>query len=434
MVQVLPQVPSFGNELATVLGNAIGNIGASYVQGQQTKKQQDKDQMILDQLLDDTKSPMEKISLSSQLSKTTSEKLAPLLSTVLKEETRTQGKQSLLQKTLGPLFNQMSGSNPQATFLDQTLPQNQQEGLPQGQMPMESLNAQVQGFDASKIPEEAIVQASVIDQNVGNTLRQLKESALQQQRFDKQQELANKKLQQQQDQAQKTLDLKKQQGDRKERFDVNKLSEESYKKIEKDAESSKKRLRSFDVMEKDLRSNKLDPSNFRNILANLSKGTVFEGLLSSPEREEFKTASINSYEGMKDMFGVRLSDADLQLASSKVPSPEKTPDQNLAIINFWRFYDKMAVEKQKIADTIIEKNSGYRPIDFDKQVRSELEHRYGEEAQKVIQKAAQVKGEFEGNSDIPEGTIRMFKNGQPYNIPLNKVMNAQMKGYNLNER
>ena len=174
----------------------------------------------------------------------------------------------------------------------------------------------------------------------------------------------------------------------KERLEIHKLSSDIAKKINEEGESSKKRLRAFDTMEKNLASGKLDPKNFRNFLANSLQGTTLEGLLRSPESEEFKAATFNTYEGLKNVFGTRLSDADLRLASTKVPDITKKPESNMKIIKFLKFFDEMNVNKQKISDQILKENSGYRPIDFDQQVRERLESEFGDEAEKVVKDAA----------------------------------------------
>lgn len=175
----------------------------------------------------------------------------------------------------------------------------------------------------------------------------------------------------------------------KEKLEVHKLSSDTAKKINEEGESSKKRIRAFNTMEKNIESGKIDPRNFKNFLANSLAGSTLEGLLRNPESEEFKAASFNTYEGLKNVFGTRLSDADLKLASTKVPDITKTPEANKKIISFLKFFDQMNVEKQKISDEVVKENNGYRPIDFDQQVRERLDSKFGDEAERVTKEAAQ---------------------------------------------
>lgn len=174
----------------------------------------------------------------------------------------------------------------------------------------------------------------------------------------------------------------------KERLEIHKLTQDFSKKLNEDAESAKKRIRSFDVMEKALKSGKTDPRLFKNMLANAFGGTYLEGLLRDPESEEFKAASFNVYEGLKNVFGTRLSDADLKLASTKVPDITKKPESNKKIIDFLKFADQMNVEKQKVADQIIKENRGYRPIDFEQQLRDRIDSKFGKEAEEKLKEVA----------------------------------------------
>lgn len=179
---------------------------------------------------------------------------------------------------------------------------------------------------------------------------------------------------------------------RKEDVQFHKESAPYWKKITEGGDASKKRLRSFETMEKNLSSGKLNPKNFSNFMANLSKGSIFEGLFSNPETEEFKAASFNIYEGMKDTFGTRLSDADLKLASNKVPDPSKSEAANKKIIDFWKFFDKANIEKEKIGREIIRENKGLRPIDLEDQIHQRMDEKFGDEAQKKIYEVLKAPG------------------------------------------
>lgn len=174
----------------------------------------------------------------------------------------------------------------------------------------------------------------------------------------------------------------------KERLEIHNLSKDTDKLIRSDAESARKRLRSFETMKKDIETGKTNPKTFKNLVANAFSGSFFEGLLRDPESEEFKAASFNVYEGLKNVFGTRLSDQDLKLASTKVPDITKTNEANKKIIEFLEFQDKINVEKEKIANQIIKENGGYRPIDYDIQLNERLDSKYGAEAEEKVKAAA----------------------------------------------
>ena len=122
---------------------------------------------------------------------------------------------------------------------------------------------------------------------------------------------------------------------------------------------------------------------------------------------------------MKNTFGTRLSDADLKLASNKVPDPSKSEEANKKIIEFWRFFDQMNIEKEKIAREVTKENGNFRPIDFEEQVQQRLDDRFGDEAQKHVNEVNEA------------DTISMMKDGVEYNIPKNVANQALLDGFTI---
>lgn len=157
--------------------------------------------------------------------------------------------------------------------------------------------------------------------------------------------------------------------------------------LDKKDESAKSRIHAFGVMKKDLASGKLNPKNFSGLLNTAFKGTKWSGYFKNPEQARFESAALESFEGMKDMFGTRLSDADLEVVSGKVPSLDKSPEANLAVIEYNEFKDKMIREQRKIADEIKAENGGLRPLNFTAEIRKRMDERYGAEAEKVTRNA-----------------------------------------------
>lgn len=88
MVQVLPYVPSFGEQLGPVLGQAVGNIGQGLQQGSQNKR----DEQII-QSFDQTDSPINQIQKFARLSKAKQEALSPVFQQMIKTQGAQQGAQ-----------------------------------------------------------------------------------------------------------------------------------------------------------------------------------------------------------------------------------------------------------------------------------------------------------------------------------------------------
>jgi hypothetical protein len=199
--------------------------------------------------------------------------------------------------------------------------------------------------------------------------------------------------------AQQKLQNQQQQFQQKNLNDIHKQSAPAYEKMQKEYDTSKTRLSSFNVMKQKLQSGNLDPTNFKNLIRKAFENTRWKDFFLNPDQATFQAAALDTYEGMKDIFGTRLSDADLDQASGKVPSIDKTPQANEAIINFHEFKDRMKLEKLKIADEIIDENGGFRPIDFTSQVRKRIEERFGDEA-KLLTRLAAYDGEVGPKFDI----------------------------------
>lgn len=80
MVQILPQVPNFGSQLAQVIGLAGKNIGEGLVQTYGNVK----DKNVMEQLQDPNLSPMQKMTLIGKLSKEKAGVMATMYDTFLK--------------------------------------------------------------------------------------------------------------------------------------------------------------------------------------------------------------------------------------------------------------------------------------------------------------------------------------------------------------
>jgi hypothetical protein len=179
--------------------------------------------------------------------------------------------------------------------------------------------------------------------------------------------------------AKRIVDIRQKQKENSEagfdnKLKVHNLSKDFRQKIAEDVETSKKRLHAFANMKKGLATKKVGPGNWRNVVASAPgiRGTAIGNWIETPENQEFRAQTYYAITGAKNDFGVRLSDADLRLVMDKVPSADKTEEANRRIIDFLETYDKMSIEKQKVADRILKENGGFAPIDFESRVREEL--------------------------------------------------------------
>lgn len=174
MVQVLPYVPGFGEQLAQALGNAAGNIGAGYFEKQNREKLNAKDSAIIEQLNNPALSPMEKIAIVSKLSPEKQKNVSTLLSPVLKEETKSKELFNQLGRFAPQFFGGMQQANPNAVS-----PMGEESPAQQGQQSQfDLLNAPdemlqlLTAIPALKAPSEAILDS----RKASRELTQKKES------------------------------------------------------------------------------------------------------------------------------------------------------------------------------------------------------------------------------------------------------------------
>lgn len=231
-------------------------------------------------------------------------------------------------------------------------------------------------------------------------------------------------------QAEKIADAKVNAIERKERLKIHESYAKADAEIDKGAKQSRGQIHAFDRMRKDIETGKLDPKNFTNLLRKSLENTRWKEFFLNPEQAEFQAAALESYEGMKDMFGVRLSDSDLELASGKVPSLDKSEQANLAVLDFLEFKARMKEAEAQIADEIKDENGGYRPIDYTSQIRKRMQEKYGQEAENITRRAA-YDGEIGPKFDIanPEHKARRDKILQSVNGDFQKAEQLLMQEF-----
>src|SRR6266404_195775 len=98
MPQVLPYVPSFGEQLIKSIGGASGDVA----QGFQQRAQHQNDQRIL-QSFDPNDSPVNQIQKFAQLSQSKQQALTPLFSQYLKTQSQQQMKTQKAEEEKAPI-------------------------------------------------------------------------------------------------------------------------------------------------------------------------------------------------------------------------------------------------------------------------------------------------------------------------------------------
>lgn len=193
---------------------------------------------------------------------------------------------------------------------------------------------------------------------------------------------------------------------REEKKFFHKESEKFDQQLSSRADSAKRKISSIEKQEKILP--KITKSD--RYTAALFSGTRLEDLFKSQSATEFDSLSLPQIEGEKENFGVRLSDADLRLVLQKIATSTKNPKANKEIMEWQKLRSKLDVEKRKIADEIKEKNDGFRPRNFEAQVRQLMDERFGDEIDARYQAVMQLPddekllAQFTERRKVPQGT------------------------------
>lgn len=153
------------------------------------------------------------------------------------------------------------------------------------------------------------------------------------------------------------------------RITVHKLSEKQDAEIEKLARTGAKALETVKDIDKAISTGNVKPTNFANLVKPFGKvGGILSNIFLNPDQATVNASIPQLLDGWKEVFGVRLSDADLKILEDKLPSIGKSPEANRAILKIISKYANANILRNKIAMEIKDKYEGYRPVDFTTQV------------------------------------------------------------------
>lgn len=164
----------------------------------------------------------------------------------------------------------------------------------------------------------------------------------------------------------------------KEKIEIHKLSADYYKNIREGAQQAESQLSAIkDIM------NVVDPASNWKSISNWARsfgepGRILANAFQTAEQGQMQAALPNLIEGFRQLFGVRITDADLKILLDKLPDIGKDAGTNKAILNVLEKYAKRKSQKGKIAREIMKEYDGFRPSNFENLV----EDRYVEWNQK----------------------------------------------------
>lgn len=162
---------------------------------------------------------------------------------------------------------------------------------------------------------------------------------------------------------------------RKEELQFHKESEKYDEELLKQSRTSKKQAETIKDIDKAIDSGNVGPSSFANIFKGFGTigNKISEALLNKDESTLLSSIP-QLLEGWKEVFGVRLSDADLKLLQDKLPSIGKTKEANKSVLNILKKYSEMTLLRSQIANQIKSANKGLRKLGY----ADDIEKRFDE--------------------------------------------------------
>jgi len=155
---------------------------------------------------------------------------------------------------------------------------------------------------------------------------------------------------------------------------IHEYSEDADKEIINASKTARKQLEAAKDIEEAVRSKKVQPNSVSNWFRGFGKiGDKIADAFKNAEQGKFEAALPQLIEGWKDVFGVRLSDADLKIIQDKLPSIGKSAEANEAILKVIRKYAQPLIDREQIGRQIKKENNGYRPLNYTDMIEERLE-------------------------------------------------------------
>lgn len=155
---------------------------------------------------------------------------------------------------------------------------------------------------------------------------------------------------------------------------IHKLSNKVDEDISEKGKSADRQLEAVSTIRKSLQSGNVKPKSIANALRGFGVvGDKIADAFLNKDQAAFSASIPSLIEGMKDLFGVRLSDADLKIVQDKLPGLGKDPSANESILQVIEKYANLAKKRSEIAREVKKEHQGLRRIDFGDEVESRLE-------------------------------------------------------------
>lgn len=338
MVQILPANPSFSSQFGKAIGQGLGS-GAQEVMQQRLQKQQQEMQM------QKAKEAVMQLGLDPAILNLPEQGQAAYF----KSQFAPEKKLTSLQESQKALADERLNALKQNQKLFQGLGEQGQENPQESIETQGNESSQKGGFDISKIPEDKLRKVAAFSGQPGQegTIGNMAKAEL-----DKREK-------------QKNLTTQEKIQQRKEDILFHKESEKYDDSLLNAKKSADKQLDAIDTSMKAIESGNVRPSSLANIFKGFGQiGMKISNALQNKDEAALLSSIPEFLEGRKELFGVRLSDADLRLLQDKLPDIGKSKEANLQILRIMKKHAELAKLKHKIGTELKKENKGLRKLGY----------------------------------------------------------------------
>lgn len=327
MVQILPATKTFGSEFGRNLGGGIGQGFSEAMKLSHQKKMMDDENKILkDKGLDlygitDPKMRQEAFS----------------------NYTKLQQQYDFMQKILNEGKKDEIKSDIQ-DFGQQEQPVEQPEG------PTSKKSIETEKEYGKLISQKKIDAMIPVNKNLADSWIKHNEEVMRQRRHDEEKGIKEKQYTQ------------------SERRKDSALSDKYDQQLRESYVTAQKQLESVKDIKTALKGN-VSPYSTAAILEKFGpKGKELSKIFLTGDEAKIKAALPNLLHGWKEVFGIRLSDADLAILEDKLPEIGKSPESNKVFAKMVEKYANMAKLKYEIGMNIKKDNDYYKPRGYEDMV------------------------------------------------------------------
>lgn len=147
------------------------------------------------------------------------------------------------------------------------------------------------------------------------------------------------------------------------------------KEVIKNAKIARKQIPLIEKGIQSVNEGKIKPGSMANVFNLFGEpGKKIANAVLSGDQAALQASIPEFLEGRKEIFGVRLSDADLAILQDKLPDIGKSKEANLAILNLMKKSAERSLKFEKVAQDVFEKKGipyrggKLRPIGYEREV------------------------------------------------------------------